>query len=215
MQPEGVGSLLVFSMHKEFCMYTEVNFKTEVKELLGPANRTAQYIEACWQVYNNSASTKDGKIIAGSIDDLQDALRIFGPTNTTDNGSVLRTNTWSIILNDSWILGAVHAKTEVELVSRPTYRAVKNVNYKDGDPVGRIFRVTGRELIGLKSFGYSVVQGPLVDKSHSAKVVNMMSCIDHRLAESATFSKYKNTIVKQAGIMAYKGFTAIHSFLDA
>ncbi|QFT54397.1 hypothetical protein [Microbulbifer sp. THAF38] len=196
-------------------MYTESDFKKEVRGLLDPANNTAQHIEACWQVYNNAATTRDGKIVAGSIEDLHEALQVFGPTNTSDNGSVLRTNTWSIILNDSWILGAVHAKAEVELVSRPISSTIANQNYKSGDPLDRIFRVTGRELIGLKSFGYSVVQGPLIYKSHTAKVINMMSCIDHRLAESATFSKYKETIIRQAGIMAYKGIAAVNSFLDA
>ncbi|WP_444937390.1 hypothetical protein [Microbulbifer sp. JMSA002] len=196
-------------------MYIESDFKKEIEGLLNPADRTAQHIEACWQVYNNAATTKDGKIVAGSIEDLHEALKVFGPTNSRDNGSVLRTKTWSIILNDAWILGAVHAKAEVELVSRPTSSTIANKDFQIGDPLDRIFRVTGRELIGLKSFGYSVVQGPLIYKSHTAKVINMMSCIDHRLAESATFSKYKETIIRQAGVMAYKGITAINSFLDA
>lgn len=195
-------------------MYSELAFKNEIKGLLDSRNNSNEHIDACWKIYQNASQTRNSMLVAGTIQDLDEALRIFGRTSATQNGSVLRSDTWSIILNDAWILGGVHAKANIELASLPTWSTLKNYKYRKGDPVEQIFRVTGREMIGLRSFGYAVVQGPLTLNSSNAKVKRMMNCIDPQLAESATFTKYKEIIEKFAGIMAYKGYVPIHSFLD-
>ena len=202
-------------------MYTESAFKNELSQLLPGDLNNNLHKDACWIVYQNAANARNNRLIAGLIDDLHLALKKLGPTSFHNNGSVLRTKTWSIFLNDSWILGGLHSHINFELVSVPSGETILNKDFKEGDPPDRIFRVTGRELIGLTSFGYAQVYGPVekisdeIRPAHSPYCNALIQCLDRALASSATFTKYREVIAQKAGEVAEKGWRVVDGLLVA
>jgi hypothetical protein len=68
-----------------------------------------------------------------------------GPSNQV--GSILDSKHWSLLANDAWLLGSIHAETEFHFASPLTYS-----NLWDGSK--NRLTVTGREAIGIVSHGY-------------------------------------------------------------
>ena len=67
----------------------------------------------------------------------------------TGPGSVLHYNSgWHFFMNDVWLLGGIHARRQFHIAS-PRHR--NNII----DPIGGHLTVTGRELTGLREFGYA------------------------------------------------------------
>lgn len=130
-------------------MYTEFDFKEEISHYLPDEFNNNQHKDACWIIYNNAYHTDNRRLIAGLMKDLDIALDRLGRTNLHQKGSVLRSSSWSIILNDSWVLGGIHGHINFELISKPSSSSIINSSYKSGEPIDRIFRVTGRELMGM------------------------------------------------------------------
>ncbi len=186
-------------------MYEEVTFKAEIASLLPSGFNTDAHRNACWQVYNNAQAPDHNRLVAGRLEHLGDEqIRILGKTNASSSGSILRTeNTWSIILNDSWILGGVHGHVNFELVS-PVRGNVMDQNYTTDLSADRKFTVTGRELIGLKTFGYQQVYGPVEKISHDSRPADLpgtnilLQCTNPQLADAATLTRYTNEVMKMA-----------------
>ena len=186
-------------------MYKETTFKAEIAGLLPADLNTVVHKDACWQVYQNAQAPDNARLVAGRLEHLGDEqIRILGRTNATSTGSVLRTETrWSIILNDSWILGGVHGHVNFELVS-PVQGNVMEQSYTADLSADRKFTVTGRELIGLKTFGYHQVYGPVERISHEARPANLpgtnilLQCVDPGLADPATLTRYCNEVMRMA-----------------
>jgi hypothetical protein len=75
----------------------------------------------------------------------------FHEMNEVDyGGSVMNSVNWTILMNDAWVLGGIHSHTPFYLASPRT-----QVNVAAGAPRG--MTVTGRELIGVTTFGYEIV----------------------------------------------------------
>ncbi len=186
-------------------MYEEVTFKAEIAGLLPSDFNTDAHKNACWLVYCNAQSPDHNRLVAGRLEHLGDEqIRILGKTNASSTGSILRTETrWSIILNDSWILGGVHGRVNFELVS-PVQGNVMDQSYTTNLSADRKFTVTGRELIGLKTFGYQQVYGPVEKITHEARPAGLpgttilLQCTNPNLAESATLTRYTSEVMRMA-----------------
>lgn len=186
-------------------MYEEITFKAEIAGLLPAGLNTDAHKHACWRVYNNAQAPEHNRLVAGRLEHLGDEqIRILGKTNASSAGSILRTeSTWSIILNDSWILGGVHGHVNFELVS-PVRGNVMDQNYTADLSADRKFTVTGRELIGLKTFGYHQVYGPVEKISHDARPADLpgsnilLQCVNPALADAATLTSYTSEVTKMA-----------------
>ncbi|MFJ9432805.1 hypothetical protein ACIRQY_24570 [Streptomyces sp. NPDC101490] len=124
-------------------------------------------IKVAWDVYysvEKATANRDfiGMIIGGLRDDTQppaeqgsgidpevkenfwtmnEATKKYGPAG------VLKTANWSVLVNDAWLLAGIHAELKFFLASPR-----RQVNVYDTDR--NRFRVFGRELAGLKTFGY-------------------------------------------------------------
>lgn len=200
-------------------MYTESAFKAELGNLLPGDLNNNLHKDACWIVYQNAANTNNKRLVAGLIDDLHVALEKLGRTSLHQKGSVLRTSAWSIFLNDSWILGGIHGHINFELISIPSNESIISKDYKKGDPADRIFRVTGRELIGLTSFGYAQVYGPVekisseIRPSHLPYCNALIQCVDKGAANDATFTRYREVIAQKAGEAAEKGWRVVDGLI--
>jgi hypothetical protein len=103
----------------------------------------------------------------------------FGVVNDAGDGSVLLMGgqKWSFTINDCWVLGGVHAGVDFYAAS-----PISKANMVDD----RYFlSITGRELIGLASFGYEKVT-----TTHGIGFV----CKDKAKAEGATLPKYQEVV---------------------
>ncbi|MFH9263927.1 hypothetical protein ACH4KN_06625 [Streptomyces sp. NPDC017546] len=128
-------------------------------------------VNVAWLVYDNTrracqTNAIDGLIAGGlrpaegnaprgaGIDDiLRENLQTISQNAGTDSGTILNTDRWSILVNDAWLLGGVHAGVNFYLASQR-----RQGNIHDGQRL----KVYGRELGNLKSFGYAIKAGPHV-----------------------------------------------------
>lgn len=193
-------------------MYTEFDFKSEISRYLTGGFNNDQHKRACWLVYQNAYHAKNNRLVAGLLDDLKIALASLGKTSLHERGSVLRASPWSIVLNDAWVLGGIHGYINFELVSSLEEGSILDSRYTPDQPKDRMFRVTGRELIGLTTFGYAQVYGPVERISHdinpqrSTRSNALIQCVNKSLAKSATFTRYQQAIQDKAGEVAVKGW---------
>ena len=79
---------------------------------------------------------------------MRDNLRIMDDVNA-DAGSILDTKLWSLLANDAWLLGGIHAQTEFHFASPLRW---ENLWDSDFDRL----TVTGREVVGIVASGYEI-----------------------------------------------------------
>ena len=200
-------------------MYTEASFKAELSGILPPKYNNNAHKDICWKIYKNASDPTHDRLVAGVLGDLDYAIAKLGPTNRFRKGSVLRTSDWSIFLNDAWILGGIHGHINFELISTPSDETLMNKKFKKGEPLDWIFRVTGRELIGLTSFGYAQVCGPveLVSTEIRPRPFSgcnaLIQCVNPALSDSATFTDYQKVIEAKASLAVSKGWKVIDGLM--
>ena len=164
-------------------------------------------VEAGYLLYRNAANAAMGfqvcgrtridlernRVVGSSIEAI-DLFNLGGTNHSSDkvdvrasfmgNGAILHYNGgkgWHFFMNDCWLLGGVHAMNEYHLAS-PRHR--DNVI----DPQRGHLTVTGRELTGLKEFGYSF------RKLFGEEIAY---CSDRDKARNATFGAYIAAIERQ------------------
>jgi len=149
--------------------------------------------EYCWIAYSKSFE-RSGPHIIGRTGDLwvPEYLERAGITDKKTQtlwdasvmGNIQLLDKWAPVVNDCWVLGGVHRRADFELVS---VRSVKNLwDYEQGFHV-----VTGRELLGLLHFGYSMTEGP-------ASI--WLKCTDAAKAKGATVEEYSSFMEEQQRI---------------
>src|ERR1700752_1214250 len=164
--PEGAFKLYQNAIHPALGLLvmgrTNVDRKTK---LVGHA---IDVIELSNFGATNDGSSPDDRTRGGS-----GALNQPSPNRGT-MGSVLHyPQGWHFLMNDSWLLGGVHGHVEFHLASP---RVEQNL-FADGN-----LTVTGRELTGLRAFGYGI-----------KKMFNgteIAHCVDGRAADAATLGRY-------------------------
>ena len=169
-------------------MYSEAQFAIDFvkaygsRGLAGPS--AARLLDACYLTYKNSASNPLAMMVVGRIvrrdgtgeriglDDLERTN--FGTTNSASSGSILDAKDWCLQMNDAWLMGGIHACLEFNVASPRTASNILDPTYAA--------TVTGRELLGLTTFGYAV-------QSTGAQEVYV--CTNQPLALGATFVAYQ------------------------
>ena len=91
--------------------------------------------------------------------------------------------TWDILVNDSWILGGIHAQLPFLLKTVLTCNTVYNVDQKDNPDQTRVMYVTTREIAGLNLFGYR--------KNADNAEGQLFLCEDKNAADDANFQSYR------------------------
>lgn len=154
-----------------------------------------------WQVYSKSLAEKDDMIM-GRLEDtakyyVKYGLDVDGVFNLTagQHISVQKLSSWTTVINDCWLMGAVHACKKFILVS-----SVKDVETNVYNYSNKMFVVTGRELTGLRIFGYapSIVDGKV-----------SFICKNKEKAMNATFQEYADFMNKAANSPVQKAKTAL------
>jgi hypothetical protein len=174
-------------------MYNELNFKTDFVRAYGRfglTDKTYKNMHACYQTYVSSSKPTLGMLIVGRIvkkdangrslpmiglDDIERTN--FGISNKRDPGSVLWSRYWSIPLNDAWLMGGIHAGLDFYLASPRTKDNIYDEEFG--------LTVTGRELLGLTTFGYKFPPKSAIGDAYP------MQCADRTRASNATFQEYE------------------------
>ncbi|MBN3930783.1 hypothetical protein IQ279_14250 [Streptomyces verrucosisporus] len=127
------------------------------------------WVDVAWWVYDSTlracrSNAIEGLIAGGlrsgrpgepggaGIDDIlrENLKTIDERVPGVDRGAILHTRNWSILVNDSWLLGGVHSTAPFYLASE---RRQENLY------LAPKLKVFGRELANLRSFGYRIVMG--------------------------------------------------------
>ena len=122
---------------------------------------------------------------------MRENLKIMDE-NTEDSGTILSANLWSLLANDAWLLGGIQAHTEFHLASPLRWENL-------WDKRGNRMTVTAREVIGISSFGYSIIR-PVPQLEAIAQ------CTEEIKAKSATLAAYKKAVQKCQTIEGFGEF---------
>jgi hypothetical protein len=86
-----------------------------------------------------------------SIDEImQENLKTLGE-DPSDQGSVLSARDWSLLANDAWVLGGIHARTEFHFASPLRWENLWAART-------RRMTVTAREAICILASGYEIIR---------------------------------------------------------
>lgn len=144
-----------------------------------------RHLDACYQTYKNSASNPLAMLVVGRIvkrDGTGERIGLgddertnFGKTNSASKGSVLAADDWGLEMNDAWLMGGIHARLNFHVASPRTENNILDPTYGA--------TVTGRELLGLTTFGYTL--------HPNSPLEEVYVCTDQSRALGATFVAYQ------------------------
>jgi hypothetical protein len=151
-------------------------------------------VETAWKVYNNARNNPNHFCLMGRLSDRDailgtdevkdgsvillgnDGVANFLVTNKTQPGNVLKIGTWSLGINDAWVLGGTHGNGSIS----STFNFFGENEFKKEEIdkfVDTVLRsakygttVTAREILGLIAAGYKVctAHGALIFKPTGA-----------------------------------------------
>jgi len=127
-----------------------------------------------------------------SIDEImKQNLRILDE-DTKEPGSILTTANWSLLANDAWLLGGLHAQTEFHFASPLSW---KNL----WDEEAERMTITAREAIGITMHGYQI-QRP------QPKLEAVAVCVNQQKARAASLMSYRDQVQTAVSRLALKTF---------
>ena len=127
-----------------------------------------------------------------SIDEImQENLKIMDE-DAGDSGSILSASLWSLLANDAWVLGGIHARTEFHFASPLRWENL-------WDEGGSRMTVTAREVIGITASGYRIIR-PV------PKLEAVAQCSDETRAAAASLQDYKKAVQKYQTIETFRKF---------
>ena len=156
----------------------KANFLEQAKELykIGDNN-----IGKAYEVYQKAVNGEEPFCIIGKMDDLKYCLSVVNPLDPNDvdiyeNGEKsnfipgnsnhevhylnIKSDDWTLLLNDAWLLGNIEAGKTFYLTKKDGFSSFEDVAavIKSGNEA-RPLTVTARELVGLRCYGYKASLG--------------------------------------------------------
>jgi len=127
-----------------------------------------------------------------SIDEImRENLKVMDE-DSGGSGGILSAGRWSLLANDAWVLGGVHASTEFHFASPLRWKNLWNVRSSR-------MTVTAREVIGITAFGYRISR-PI------PKLEAVARCTDEKEAAAASLQAYKKEVLKYQTIESFEKF---------
>lgn len=117
-----------------------------------------------------------------SIDEIMRQNLKVMDEDSDDSGSILSADQWSLLANDAWVLGGIHARTEFHFASPLRWENL-------WDQRGNRVTVTAREVIGITAFGYRISR-PV------PQLEAVALCRDDLKAAAASLPAYKKEVKK-------------------
>ena len=146
------GSILGFSVVGRW------KFKNEIEKILLPSDESFPSID---KPMKNNLLTLDEDF-------------------TKESGCILNSENWTLIANDAWIIGGIHANTDFHFASPLRWSNLWNNDRKR-------MSITAREIIGITSFGYKIIKP-------NPKLEAVELCVENKKAISASLVKYKEEV---------------------
>lgn len=153
--------------------------------------------DIAWRVYQKSFQ-QGGDMFMGRLAQTRQLYWVFdldgqNRYNLSPGGAinVQKLKDWSILINDCWVLGAVHAHKRFVLET--------DINGANGfwDATNNRYFVTGRELVGLEMFGYQMETTPGTN-------MTTFVCDYQGMADRASLTRYSNKMNGLNGGMVEK-----------
>jgi len=155
-------------------------FQASLQQAWPEKNVAQEKAKTYYEWYQKAKSQK--QIVLGREKDLEGLKEKYGLAEK--NGSMLiGVTSWDILVNDSWILGGIHAQLPFLLKTVLTYNSVYNLDQKDNPDQTRVMFVTTREIAGLNLFGYR--------KNTDSADGQLFLCEDKSAASDANFQSYR------------------------
>ncbi|MEP1472308.1 MAG: hypothetical protein ABJK25_15170 [Halieaceae bacterium] len=107
-------------------------------------------------------------------------------------GTVLDADLWSLLANDAWLLGGIHALTEFHFAS-----PLRHENM--WDTADNRMTVTGREVLGIATAGYKIERP--VEWMEAVAL-----CIDAAKVSAFSLKSYKNAVESCSSIQGFERF---------
>jgi len=127
-----------------------------------------------------------------SIDEImRENLKVMDE-DADDSGSILSAGRWSLLANDAWLLGGIHARTEFHFASPLRWTNL-------WDAAGGRMTITARELTGIAAFGYTI-------RRPVPQLEAVAQCVDDHKAAAASLPAYKNEVQTLQAIEAFRQF---------
>jgi hypothetical protein len=127
-----------------------------------------------------------------SIDEImQQNLKTLGE-NPGEQGSVLSAKDWSLLANDAWLLGGIHAGTEFHFASPLRWENLWAAS------AGRM-TVTAREAISIMACGYEIIRP-------NPKLEAVAICTDAAKAKRASLLSLKGALLEYPDSKGLKRF---------
>lgn len=127
-----------------------------------------------------------------SIDEImRENLKVMDE-DADDSGSILNASHWSLLANDAWVLGGIHARTEFHFASPLRWENL-------WDERGRRLTVTAREVIGITTCGYRISR-PV------PKLEAVAQCTDTVKAAAASLPAYQKAVQKYQTTETFRNF---------
>jgi hypothetical protein len=124
------------------------------------------------------------KIVLGREKDLNQVINVYGRASV-GGAMLIGVKNWDILVNDSWVMGGIHAQVPFFLKTILSFDTVYNeAQQRNPDPT-RVLFVTTREVAGLSLFGYRMTDPADNDGQK-------FECDQPALAGNATFKAYRD-----------------------
>jgi hypothetical protein len=127
-----------------------------------------------------------------SIDEImRENLKVMDE-DADGSGSILSAGRWSLLANDAWLLGGIHARTEFHFASPLRWTNL-------WDAAGGRMTITARELTGIAAFGYAI-------RRPVPQLEAVAQCVDEKKAAAASLPAYKTEVQKLRTSGAFRKF---------
>jgi len=173
------------------------NTRTEFEEAVFSCNppypdEQLSSIEVAWMVYRNTTMKSKfdflvmGRWVTDSTPntpgiDASLMRNLYVMDETFSGAPIMNCSNWTLLVNDAWLLGGIHVFAQFQLAS---FITIENI-YQTKGKFNNQLTVTGREVAGLKTFGYTKRQ---------LSIGNVFVCTDLNRANSANFNEYLHSI---------------------
>jgi hypothetical protein len=186
------GSLQQHKLEAAYRVYQNANRGTKLRDFEG---RSVEF--GVTVVGRLALQAEDGSWVPSdesfpSIDAiLQENLKTLGE-DSADLGSVLNAKDWSLLANDAWVLGGIHATTEFHFASPLRWENLWAFS-------GQRMTVTAREAICISASGYEVLRP-------NPKLEAVAVCADAATARASSLLSFKENLLRFTGMEGLKRF---------
>lgn len=178
----GDDSLRPNKLEAAYRIYQQASAGTKLKDLNGHPVDFGVTIVGRLALREDNGTWIPSDVAFPSIDEiLLENLKTLGE-DPSDRGSILSAKDWSLLANDAWVLGGIHARTEFHFASPLRWENLWATS------TGRM-TVTAREAICIMASGYEIIRP-------NPKLEAVAICADATRANKASLLSLKRALLE-------------------